>query len=98
MHAVGRAGSVGWMGALVVLVAAAAGCRNACQQVCVTMASYAEECSQPVSDAEIDACIERQSVDLEKEDLQACRDFGDAEVVRAQWTCDDLARYWSDGG
>lgn len=59
------------------------------------MADYAtEECQLPVSDGEIDACIERQSSGLEKKDLDACRDFGDAEVIRAQWSCDDLSEYW----
>lgn len=87
--------------ALAALIGAVAGtgCRNACEQVCVNMAAYAkEDCSLPVTDGELDACIERQSGDLDKEDLAACRDFGSPEVLRTQWTCDDLSEYWAGGG
>ncbi|MEQ1500775.1 MAG: hypothetical protein ABMB14_01025 [Myxococcota bacterium] len=86
------------LGFVMIGIAGLGGCRNACQQVCVHMADYAEECGQSVSDAEIDACIERQSQDLEKDDLNACQDFGDLEVIRTQWACEDLADYWGDGG
>lgn len=79
-----------------LIVVAGAGCRNACEQVCVNMASYAkDDCALPVDDSELDACIERQSGDLDKEDLAACRDFGSPEVLRTQWTCDDLSEYWA---
>jgi hypothetical protein len=82
----------------LVGLALAAGCRNACQEICVRMADYAEECELPVSDGEIDACLERHSANVEKEDLAACQDFGDGEVIRAQWSCEELGRYWSSGG
>lgn len=81
----------------LVGAALSAGCRNPCQEVCVNMADYAEECNLPISDAEIDACIERQSEPVD-EDRAACRDFGDPEVLRAQWTCEDLGRYWGGEG
>ena len=83
-----------WRGAFVLGLAAAAGCRNACQEVCVRMADYATECELPVGDGEVDACVERQSGALEKEDAAACRDFGDSDVIRAQWSCEDLSEYW----
>jgi hypothetical protein len=59
------------------------------------MADYAtEDCGLTVADSEIDACVERQSAGLEREDAKACREFGDAETIRTQWSCDDLADYW----
>jgi hypothetical protein len=80
----------------VALVLALLGCHNPCQEICARMADYAtEDCGLPVSDGEIDTCMERQSSGLEKEDLEACRDYGDAEVIRAQWSCEDLAEYWA---
>jgi hypothetical protein len=82
--------------AAVAAVLAGTGCKNSCQQICSRMADYAtEDCGLTVSDAEIDACIEREGGSLEAEDKQACRDFGDPDVIRAQWTCEDLESYWS---
>lgn len=87
-----------WRVALVIGWACLAGCQNACQEICGRMAEYAtDECGLPVSDDEIGACVERQSSGLEHEDLAACRDFGDAEVIRAQWSCEDLSDYWAAG-
>jgi hypothetical protein len=78
-----------WLGLGIV----AAGCNNPCQDLCKRMADYATECELPVTDAEIDECIARQA-DGEREELDVCREHGDAEVIRAQWTCEDLAVYW----
>lgn len=75
-----------------------AGCRNACADLCVRMADYATECGFSVSDAEIDQCIEEQNADLTAEERDACQEFGQAEVLRAQWSCDDLAVYWEPKG
>ena len=84
-----------WRVALGIGLAAAGGCQNACQEICGRMADYAtEDCGITVADSEIDACVERQSADAEREELKVCRDFGDAEVIRAQWSCEDLADYW----
>ena len=80
--------------AIAALGVFTAGCRNPCQQICVRMADYAEECGFTVPDAEVDACIEAQSTDLEKADKEACRDFGSADQLRNEWSCDELARYW----
>jgi uncharacterized Fe-S cluster-containing MiaB family protein len=79
---------------LIVALLAAAGCRNSCQQICVRMADYADECGFSVPDDQLAACIDEQASGLEKEDRQACRDFGTPEAIRNEWTCDELARYW----
>lgn len=72
------------------------GCRNSCQQICSRMADYAtEDCGMSVSDGEIDACIQRMGDAPDRDDKKACRDFGDAEAIRTQWTCEEVARYWS---
>jgi hypothetical protein len=81
---------LGWLG----LGLGGAGCRNACQDICLDMADYATECGFPVSDAEIDACLDEQSKVEEKEDRKACRDFNDPQALRLQWSCDELADYW----
>jgi hypothetical protein len=81
------------------LAAAAGGCRNACADLCLEMAEYAEECGYTVSDEEIDTCISEQSA-AGHDERKACREFGQGEVLRAQWSCDVLADYWEpeDGG
>ncbi len=73
------------------LMGVLAGCQNPCQQLCVRMADYAEECAFTVSDADLDACIEAQSP---PEDPAVCRDFGNAAQIREEWTCEDLGIYF----
>jgi hypothetical protein len=85
----------------VVLVAGglltAVGCRNACQDVCRNMADFAaEDCGIQVSDADLDACYARQK-SPEREDAKACRDFGDVDSIRNQWSCEELSGYFGGG-
>jgi hypothetical protein len=72
------------------------GCHNPCQEICSRMADYAaEDCGYTVGDDEISACVERMGSSVEKEDKQACRDLGSPDAIRTQWSCEDLAPYWS---
>lgn len=82
---------------VLISVAVAAGCNNPCQRVCARMADYAEECGYDVSSSEIGDCISSQA-GIEKQDIEQCRDFGDAQSIRLEWTCDDLDAYWSTDG
>ena len=79
---------------VLVALLAATGCKNSCQVICVRMADYADECGFSVPDAEVAACIDAQASGLEKDDRQACRDYGSPEAIHNEWTCDELARYW----
>lgn len=85
---------LGWV--LFGLVAQLAGCQNACQELCGRMADYAAECGlPPVSDAEMDACIQRQQGSaLDKGDRGVCRQFNDPSIIRSQWQCEDLSDYF----
>ena len=76
----------------------AGGCSNSCQQVCVRMADYADECGLNVPAAELDTCLDDFAKGVTKEDRKVCRDYGDAETIRKQWTCDDLEVYWGVTG
>lgn len=82
------------LGGLLVQLA---GCQNACQELCGRMADYAVECGlPPVSDAEMDACVQRQRGSaLDDGDRKICRQFGDPVVIRAEWQCEDLADYFA---
>lgn len=73
-------------------LAALGGCRNACQDLCVRMANYAEECGFTVPDAELDACLEEQA---DAEDRAVCRDFGSPQAIRDEWTCAEMGEYWN---
>jgi hypothetical protein len=79
---------VGLFVACIVL----SGCDNSCQNLCVQMADFSEECEAPVGAAELEACID-DFADATSEDLAICRDYGSGDVVRRQWTCDDLTLY-----
>ena len=72
------------------------GCRNSCQQVCVHMTKYAEECGFTVDSTQLTTCIQEQAGQGSRDDREACRDYNDPEVVRAEWTCDDLALFFSE--
>ena len=82
--------------AFVVALLGGGGCRNACQDICTSMADYAVECGYTVSDTDLDACYARHG-NPEKEDAKACRDFGDAASLRRQWTCEDVGLYFGGG-
>ena len=71
-----------------------AGCHNACQDICVEMARYAEdECGYTIPDADVDACIEAQK-ESTPEDRQACRQNGNAGTIETEWGCDELENYF----
>jgi hypothetical protein len=57
------------------------------------MADFAEECGFSIPESEIDACIEEQA-DESSDDKRYCSDFGDAETIRNNWTCEELEVYW----
>ncbi len=74
---------------LVVL----AGCQNSCQRVCVRLADYAEECGHSVSSSELTECFQQESA-ATADERERCRDFGDAQTMRQEWTCEDIDAYW----
>jgi hypothetical protein len=79
-------------GGVIVASVWLAGCENSCQNLCEQMAAFADECGAPVGAGELETCIDDFS-DASGEQLDACADFGSPDVVRRQWTCDDLTLY-----
>lgn len=73
------------------------GCSNPCQQLCVEMANYAEDCGMTVSSEDVKNCSESFS-DVEDNQAQQCQDWNDANKVRDWWTCDDIADNFQKGG
>ena len=67
-------------------------CDNSCQTLCVRLAEYREECGEPVSSSELDACLDDWS-SPEGSDLKVCRQYNTAEVVRREWTCEALTLF-----
>ena len=76
-----------WVASWLLLV----GCKSPCDKLCDNLSAYAQECGFTVPEADVDACVTA----LESEDAGVCRDFGTAESIRTQWTCDDLEVYFS---
>ncbi len=76
---------------------ALAGCDNACQTFCGTLADYAAECGTDWSDADVSSC-EDHFATAPKEDLKTCRTYGDPSVVRREWSCEELNLYRDVGG
>lgn len=82
---------------LFVITMSSSGCNNACQEICGRMANYMEDCNLPVSDSEIDTCLEEQA-EATSEELKTCRQNGSAGDIRATWTCEVLSEYVAGGG
>ncbi len=74
---------------LFAVAASLAGCGNPCQELCSTMADFSESCGNTVSEAEIEAC-EEDFANADADELSTCRDFGHPDVLRNEWTCDDV--------
>jgi len=81
--------------ALLIVALSLPGCQNSCQQICGTMAAYARDCGHTVPEAQVKACREAQAGEASKDDREICRTAGDGSTLRDEWTCDDLAVYWS---
>ena len=79
----------------LLLASALSGCKNACQEICPRMASYARDCGFEVSDEEVSACVAAQAGAASRDDRATCREFGDRSTLREEFTCDDLEDYWS---
>ena len=73
------------------------GCKNACQDICLEMAVYADECGNSVTDDEVDACLESQK-EISDATKDVCSEFGDSETIRVEWSCEELDQYWAAGG
>jgi hypothetical protein len=82
---------LGWLW----LLASLGGCKGPCEQLCVNLATYAEECGFAVAETDLDACLDGQA-SATKEEKDVCRDYGSPDVLRTEWTCDDLEAYWSE--
>ncbi len=73
-----------------------AGCDNSCQSLCVQLAAFSEECGRTISESELNTCLD-DFTSPTSDELQTCRDFGQPEVIRREWTCDDLNLYRNIG-
>lgn len=78
---------------VVLALPALGGCRNSCQDLCVRMADYAEECGFSVPDSELSTCLDDEAVST-AEERRVCRDYGSSTLIRDEWTCEDLGAYW----
>lgn len=72
-------------------------CKNDCQDVCVEMAAYAQECGFTVSDEEMDACLDQQK-EANDVSLDVCDEMGGAQTIRDEWPCDEMGLYWDSAG
>ncbi len=80
---------------LAVSLMALPSCQNSCQRICSRMAAYARDCGQQVPARQVRACVDAQSGQASRDDRRVCRQSGNAGTLRDEWTCDDLAVYWS---
>jgi hypothetical protein len=81
-------------GLLTVLLPASllAGCDNPCQSLCDALADYAEECGTSYSDAELADCYDRWA-DPSPDERHTCMEYGRPDILRREWTCDDVTLY-----
>ena len=68
------------------------GCNNPCQNLCEDMATIAVDCGVTFTDAEINTCID-DFADISGDDKQTCSNYGGLEILRENWSCDDINLY-----
>lgn len=77
---------------LLVVGLAASGCQNSCQALCTELAEYRDECDVGVGASEVESCIDDQA-SASADALRVCSSYGNAEVLRREWSCDDVRLY-----
>jgi hypothetical protein len=81
---------------LLAAAAALSGCRNNCQQLCHTMADYAQdECNKEWTSDEIAQC--RDDFDEVSDSQDAvCEDI--ADTLNEEWSCEEINAYFDKEG
>jgi hypothetical protein len=84
------------LAAVALVLALGTACHNACQDICDEMANYAEDkCGFTVGADQIAACVDAEAgKNLDRDDRQACRQFGNRRSIDAEWGCEELADYF----
>jgi hypothetical protein len=78
---------------MFLLLASLVGCKNACQELCVEIAAYADECDlDGWPELQVEACEEKFAKSDDEELLQTCED--EIENLRNEWECEDLEAYF----
>lgn len=81
---------------LLVAATALSGCRNSCQQLCHTMADYAQdECSKEWTSEEIAQCRDDFDEVSDSEDA-VCEDISD--TLSEEWSCEEINAYFDKEG
>ncbi len=76
---------------LIALFLTLTACKNDCQSICVELNAFAEECDYAFTNEMMDECLENQG-NKTSEEKQNCSVA--ADLVREEWTCEDLATYF----
>jgi hypothetical protein len=80
----------------VVALALLGGCSNPCQQLCLEMADYAEECGLTVSADEVKSCRDAYA-NADQTETAQCQTWNDADQVREWWSCQDVEDNFQNG-
>ena len=85
--------------ALLAAVTLLAACNNPCQEMCVEMAKFAEECGYTVEPTEVEECRAGYATsELSDEDAQDCITAGDPQQLREWWSCEDVLENYQNAG
>lgn len=80
---------------LALVLLAAVGCQNPCQDLCQEMADYADKCGYTWDETAVQQCVEDQaSVTAEEKDL--CAEY--EGQVESWWECEDIMDYFDNPG
>jgi len=83
--------------ALLLAIVVLTGCGNPCQDICVEMSRYADDCGLTVDRDALLTCRDAQAEPTEDE-LGACQEWSDPDTIREWWSCEDLAENYENGG
>jgi hypothetical protein len=80
----------------LLFVAFVAGCHNPCQDLCHDMADFARsECDIEVSDSQVEACVDMQGENDDRDALKVCRQYDEKRDIEDNWGCEELEIYFA---
>ena len=76
---------------IIATLTLSGGCRNSCQQLCIDMEAFAEECGYQFTDEMKRECMQNQG-QKNGDEKSACNEA--KPLLDAEWTCEDLEVYF----
>ena len=72
---------------MAILLFFGSGCNNPCQNLCLDIRDFAQDCGEPFTHQDLSECLQNQGKKT-KEEKQYCAEA--SPLLEEKWTCDNL--------